>query len=222
MRALSKKNVGVLFAALFMLLFVISCGPGNQENIDPAAQEAFDNPPAERQQALDVETWKDNRGGAPVFMYVVNLQGELLLSVTCRGVPGSSTESVEPNEGYAYGYSQYNNYGFRTLDDTGRRIYSPEQMGKDGTYGDPVSFRFCMTPEGAYVDVPPSMAIVSSVPLSFPQAGVSIDAALQARTLEAERAIKEGKCLNDDLSIRECDQRDVEVVEPTPVPEPTK
>ncbi len=218
---ISKRSIiTVLFAIIGLSLFV-SCIPvDNSDNIDPGVKAAVAHPPAERQQHIDTEQWKDTRGSAPVFLYVVNINGELLLSVTCRGVPGSSTESVEPNEGYGDGTSTYNQYGFRTIDDTGRLVYSPEQMGKDGTYGDPVGYRFCLTPEGHYVDIPPQMAIVSSVPLSFPSAGVGIDAALQARTLEAERAIAEGKCLNDDLSIRECDARDTPVAMPTAVPAP--
>ena len=204
------KRLIALFAALVLL-----SGCGNNESVDPDAVRALTNPPAERQQMLDIEDWKDTRGQSPVFLYVVNIQGELLLSATCRGVPTSSTESPEPNNAHSDGFTSYNDYGFRVPNSDGRRMYSTEQMGRDGTYGDPVPYRQCLTPEGRYLDVPPQMAIVSSVPLTFPSAGVAVDAALEARRLQAEQAVKEGKCLNDDLSIRPCDQRDAPATDST-------
>ncbi len=180
---------------------------------DPDAIEAINNPPAERAQLLAIEEWKDERGASPVFMYViVPMTGELLFSAICQGVPTSSTESSEPNQAYS---SSALGYGFIAPDDDGRTIFTTEQMGRDGTYGEPVSYRQCMTPDGRYFDVPPSMAIVSSVPLTFPSAGIEIDLAMEARRMQAEQIQERGGCIGDDLLERPCTPEETNPIEST-------
>lgn len=191
-----------LVCALFLSLATAACAPTQQRVTD--AQNAVDVPDKhnffERKQIAQAEIMND-RPGKVYWWYILSDDGGLITSITCVGRPASSTESLEPNNAYAgYGLT----YGFQVPMD-GADAFSTEMMGIDGTFGDPVPFRYCITPEGHYMDV--SMfqkTIVSSIPLTFPAPEVRFDAELEAKKLIAERTLANKGCIDSNLNPISC------------------
>jgi hypothetical protein len=195
-----------ILVALLSILILAACGTQVQQTVLDR-QEALGPAPAksnyaEAKQIQDIEQWKDDPGKI-VFLYINFPPGsDTILTLQCRGVPASSTESTEPNEGRPYtGFSEY---GWRVPID-GVDTITTEMAGRDGTYGDPVAFRQCLTVDGTYVDVPalgvPYM--VSSVPYTFPPATVKRDFESEARLLKAEEIIRRGGCVNAETLVEE-------------------
>lgn len=114
--------------------------------------------------------------------------------VQCKGVPASSTESLEPNEGHPIGSGAAS---WRIQLD-GQDVGTVEMAGRDGTFGDPVHFRQCMTVEGNYIDWPVYgvLVLVTSQSYTFPPATVQRDFETEARLLVAEEILKRGGCIN--------------------------
>jgi hypothetical protein len=157
----------------------------------------------EAQQINQIENWKDDPGKI-VMVYIINpaTGGLLVPPIQCVGVPASSTESLEPNQGAtSYGMT----YGFEVPVD-GYNIFSHELAGRDGTFGDPVPFRQCMGIDGNYHDWSMFMQVlVSSASYTFPEATVQRDFEAEARLLKAEEIIKRGGCVNyETLEEKEC------------------
>lgn len=160
----------------------------------------------EAKQISDVEKWKDSPGKI-VNLYLINpVTGGLLVPpIQCKGVPNSSTESLEPNSGYPRGSM---NAWLVPID--GTDVYTTEMAGRDGTFGDPVDFRYCISVDGNYYDFP-SMGLpylVTSASYTFPSATVSRDYETEAKLLIAEEIIKRGGCI------------DVQTLQEIPCPNP--
>lgn len=149
----------------------------------------------EAQQINAIENWKDDPAKI-VFVYVLNpaTGGLLIPPVQCQGVPASSTESLEPNDGSS---SSAMGYGFQVPVD-GYDIYSFELAGRDGTFGDPVHFRQCMTVEGHYIDFPAYGLpyLVTSQSYTFPDPTIKRDYETEAKLLQAEKIIERGGCID--------------------------
>jgi len=157
----------------------------------------------ERRQIAEAETMND-RPGKVYFWYILSSEGKLVQCFTCVGRPASSTESLEPNQIYT---TSGMTYGFEVPLEGDQSAYTSEAMGIDGTFGEPVPFRYCITPEGHYVDV--SMfqnSIVSSMPLQFEQTLARFDAELEAKKLIAEKTLKEGGCIDSNLNPIPCSE----------------
>lgn len=157
----------------------------------------------ERRQIAEAEKLND-RPGKVYWWYILAADGRLITSYTCVGRPASSTESLEPNATHPYNGSAS---GWVVPLEGNQRGYTTEMMGLDGTYGEPVPFRYCITPEGHYVDVAMFQpSIVSSIPLTFPAPTVKFDEQLEAKKLQAEQTIKSGGCIDSNLNPIACDQ----------------
>jgi len=155
----------------------------------------------ERRQIAEAEKLND-RPGKVYWWYLLSDQGQLIHSVTCIGRPVSSTESLEPNDSIPTGSASY---GWLVPLEGSQRGYTTEMMGLDGTYGDPVPFRYCITPEGHYFDASQSMrTIVSSIPLTFEAPKVRFDEALEAKKLQAEAILRQGGCIDSGLNKIDC------------------
>lgn len=149
----------------------------------------------EAAQISKTEDWKDIPNKI-VNVYIINpVTGGLLISpIQCMGVPNSSTESLEPNEGGPWSGVQTT---WRVPVD-GVDVSTTEMAGRDGTFGDPVHFRSCMGVDGNYYDWPAygALVIVTSASFTFPEATVKRDFGAEARLLKAEEVIKRGGCIN--------------------------
>lgn len=148
----------------------------------------------EAQQISDIEAWKDNPGKI-VNLYIINpVTGGLLVpAIQCKGVPASSTESLEPNEAVPW-----TNATSWFIDLDGVDGGTTEMAGRDGTFGEPVAFRQCMTVDGNYIDFPGLGLpyLVSSASYTFADATVKRDFEAEARLLAAEQIIERGGCIN--------------------------
>lgn len=130
--------------------------------------------------------------------------GLLVPPIQCIGVPASSTESLEPNVGRPY----RNWSGYWQVPVDGIDIATEELAGRDGTFGDPVHARQCMTVDGHYVDIPAYGLpyLVTSQAYSFPDATVQRDFETEARLLIAEEILNRGGCINPETLIEiECE-----------------
>lgn len=149
----------------------------------------------EAQQINAIENWKDDPAKI-VFVYILNpaTGGLLVPPIQCQGVPASSTESLEPNDG---GTTSSMEWGFMVPVD-GYNIYSNELAGRDGTFGDPVHFRQCMTVEGHYIDFPAYGLpyLVTSQSYTFPDPTIKRDYETEAKLLQAEKIIEQGGCID--------------------------
>lgn len=184
-------------AIVLVALVLGGCGPQQgtieQRNevlgIRSAASNFF-----EAQQIAAIEDWKDDTSKI-VNVYVLNpVSGGLLIPpIQCMGVPASSTESLEPNVGgpHSSTWTQF------VVPVDGTDIRTNELTGRDGTFGDPVPFRQCMSVDGQYHDWSPFMhVLVSSASYSFPDATIKRDFEAEARLLKAEEVIRRGGCVD--------------------------
>lgn len=190
-------NKRLLFLLLVGLSLLAAC-TGEQQTIierdKTLGERIVDSNFLEAKQIQAIEEWKDNPGKI-VNVYLINpVTGSLLVPpVQCQGVPASSTESLEPNEAVPWGGSstwKINLEGF----DAG----TTEMAGRDGTFGEPVPFRQCLSVEGHYYDFP-AMGLpylVSSAIYTFPDATVQRDFESEARLLAAEVILRRGGCVN--------------------------
>ncbi len=184
---------------LILMAFIVGACSRTQETIQER-NEAIGERPAdsnfqEAQQVAEVEDWKDLPGKI-VNLYLINpVTGGLLVpAVQCKGVPNSSTESLEPNSGAPWSALSS---AWRVPVD-GVDVGTTEMAGKDGTYGEPVPFRYCMSVDGHYYDFPTIGVpyLVSSASYTFPEATVNRDYETEAKLLIAEEILKRGGCIN--------------------------
>lgn len=156
----------------------------------------------EARQIKQIEEWKDNPGKI-VYMYI-NFPpfSDRVITVQCKGVPTSSTESLEPNVGLTY---NGNTFIIPDIDGGSQTMRTEELAGRDGTYGDPIPYSQCMNIAGSYYDSRNVPLFVSSDFFSFPSIPVVKDAALEVRLMAAERIIANGGCVNPEtLEEQEC------------------
>lgn len=193
-----KKLVVLIAVSLFTLLSLSACSSTSevmQERNQVLGERDAASNFLEAQQITTAEDWKDQPGKI-VNVYLLNpVTGGLLIDpIQCMGVPNSSTESLEPNSGYS-GNSL--SYLWRVPVD-GADIYTDEMPGKDGTFGDPVHFRYCMSVDGNYFDFPAYGLpyLVSSASFTFPDATVKRDFEAEARLMIAEEVLKRGGCVD--------------------------
>lgn len=150
----------------------------------------------EAQQIQNIEEWKDNPDKI-VNVYIFNtVTGGLLIPpVQCQGVPASSTESLEPNVGSPRGFDS-GSYWVVPID--GTDVLTNEMAGRDGTFGDPVPFRQCLSVDGHYYDFPAlgMPYLVTSASYTFPDATVQRDFETEIRLLQAEALLQAGKCVD--------------------------
>lgn len=149
----------------------------------------------EARQMQEIEAWKDDPGKI-VHLYVNFPPGtDNILALQCKGVPGSSTESLEPNHG-----KPWNGSGAWRVPIDGVDVATDEMTGRDGTFGDPVEYRQCMTVDGQYIDFPAIGVpyLVSSGLYTFPPSTVKRDFEAEARLLKAEEIIKRGGCVDNE------------------------
>lgn len=189
----------VLFA--FMLIAVVllaACGTNagleaRNEALGDTERNITEGNFQEAQQIDAVEAWKDQEGKI-VNLYILNpVTGGLLVDpIQCIGVPNSSTESLEPNRGTRYSGA------FWRVPVDGLDIYTDEIPGKDGTFGDPVHFRYCLGVDGNYFDFPAYSLpyLVTSASFTFEPATVKRDFEGEARLLVAEEILKRGGCID--------------------------
>ncbi len=168
----------------------------------------------EAKQVLAVENWKDQVGKI-VNLYLIDpVAGGLLVPpIQCMGVPNSSTESLEPNTGYASRLE----YLWNTPVD-GWDIWTSEIPGKDGTFGDPVAFRYCLGVDGNYYDFP-ALGIpylVTSASFTFEPSTVKRDYEAEGRIMIAEEVLRRGGCVDPTTLVEiEC------VAKPNANPDPS-
>ncbi len=145
--------------ALLAALALVSCN-STQATIDnrnqaigqPSAASNF----AEAKQISEIEQWKDDPGKI-VILYVNFPPGsDNVIVVQCKGVPASSTESLEPNQGAPWGIGESGRWRVPV---DGADVGTTEMAGRDGTFGDPVHFRQCLTVDGSYIDIPAYCAV---------------------------------------------------------------
>ncbi len=191
------KSVQII-AFVVILLLMAACGT-QQETVQERNQalEGVSDGQSnyqEAKQVAEVEEWKDIPGKI-VNVYLINpVTGALAIPpIQCQGVPNSSTESLEPNLGYPAGLSS----GWRVPIE-GVDVITQEMAGKDGTFGEPVAFRYCISVDGNYYDFPAMGLpyIVTSASYTFPAATVNRDYATEAKLLIAEEIIKRGGCID--------------------------
>jgi hypothetical protein len=188
-------TVTVLLAATLLLV-----GCATQETIVERTEILGERPAEsnfqEAQQIAAAEDWKDLPGKI-VNLYLINpVTGGLLVPpVQCLGVPNSSTESLEPNHGSPRG-ALSGSYWLVPID--GVDVLTDELAGKDGTFGEPVAFRYCMSVDGHYYDFP-SLGVpylISSASYTFAEATVNRDYETEAKLLIAEDILNRGGCIN--------------------------
>jgi hypothetical protein len=82
--------------------------------------------------------------------------------------------------------------------------------GRDGTFGDPVQYRQCMTVDGTYIDISNIGVpyLVSSVPYTFKPSTVKRDFESEARILKAEQIIRAGGCVNPETLLEQACPKD--------------
>lgn len=197
---LKTKYVLRSMLLIFVLSFLAGCSGRTPETVLKrneaigirSAQSNF----YEAQQINAIEDWKDDPSKI-VNVYVVNpVTGGLLVPVIrCMGVPASSTESLEPNDGVPWYSSGGGTYWRIPID--GMDVGTTEMPGRDGSFGEPVPFRQCMDVSGNYQDWSIySLVLVSSASYTFPEATVKRDFEDEARLLIAEEIIANGGCVN--------------------------
>lgn len=193
------------FIICFLSIILVSCASTqatveqrNQAIGQPATASNF----AEAKQISEIEQWKDDPGKIVILYVNFPPNSDNVLIVQCRGVPASSTESLEPNEGTPYG--AFESGAWRVPID-GVDTATREMAGRDGTFGDPVHFRQCLTVDGSYIDIPAYGVpyLVSSVPYTFKPTTVKRDFEAEARLLKAEEIIKRGGCVNAETLLEE-------------------
>lgn len=193
------KRVLVVMLMLFVLTSAVACRSTQatvQERNEAIGQRSAESNFQEAQQVAEVEDWKDIPGKI-VNLYLINpVTGGLLVPpVQCKGVPNSSTESLEPNTGYPYGLTSGSVW---VVPVDGVDVGTTELAGKDGTFGEPVPFRYCISVDGNYYDFPALGLpyLVSSASYTFPEATVSRDYETEAKLLIAEEILKRGGCIS--------------------------
>ena len=192
-----KLTLGLFI--MFSVVFVSGCSVTQgtiEKRGEVLGQRPADSNFLEARQIGDVEDWKDLKGKI-VNVYLINpATGNLLVPpVQCMGVPNSSTESLEPNNGRTCG-SESGCLWKVPVD--GADIYTTELAGKDGSFGDPVHFRYCMTADKQYFDFPAYGLpyFTSSGYYVFPPSTIKRDYATEAKLLIAEQILKRGGCIN--------------------------
>lgn len=200
-----KQTRQFLLFVLVTALAIVSLACAEQQGRVDDAQKAVAVPQKsnffERKQVAEAEILND-KPGKVYWWYVLAGDGRLITQFTCIGRPASSTESLEPNQIWS---TSAMGYGFKVPLEEGQEAFSTEAMGVDGTYGEPVPFRYCITPEGHYVDVSHfTSSIVSSIPLTFAAPQVKFDEQLEAKKLVAEKTIKDGGCIDSNLNPINC------------------
>lgn len=184
----------LIVVVLFLLAGCGSVQGTIQQRETVLGQRSVSSNFAEAKQISDIENWKDDSGKI-VFWYVNFPPGsDSILVLQCRGVPASSTESLEPNEGGPS--SSLESTWLVPIDGIDTR--TREMAGRDGTFGDPVHFRQCMTVDGQYIDIPAYGVpyLTSSGIYSFPPSTVKRDFETEARLLAAESIIRAGGCVS--------------------------
>lgn len=214
----------ILLLMLFMLsVGVTACGGTVQQSVEDRnrvlGQEGNggDSNYQEALQIQKVEKWKDQVGKV-VNVYLINTYTGLLLAppIQCQGVPNSSTESLEPNTGVPYTSSSLG--GWKVPID-GVDVITQEMAGRDGTYGDPVPFRYCLDVAGAYHDWPAEPGTVfpyiTSNSYTFEPSTIQPDFEAAARIAMMEAILGRGGCVNPETLLEvKCDAT------PTPAPTP--
>ena len=194
-----------LFSIVVLALSLLACTPPVQQNVQER-QSALGVPSGssffyEARQIQDIEEWKDIPGKI-VILYINFPPGtDNVISLQCRGVPASSTESLEPNAGAPRDVT----YDSFLVPVDGVDIYTNELAGRDGTFGEPVHFRQCLTVDGNYIDIPAYGVpyLVSSAPYTFPPSTIKRDFEAEARLLVAEQIIQRGGCVNPETLLEE-------------------
>lgn len=204
-------------AVMTVVLLLAGCGATQQtvqRRNEVIGQQVVQGNFAEAKQISDIEVWKDDPGKI-VLLYVNFPPGsDNVINVQCKGVPASSTESLEPNIGDPWGHVDT----WRVPVD-GYDVATKEMAGRDGTYGDPVHFRQCLTVDGTYIDVPAMGVpyVVSSVPYTFKPSTVKRDFEAEARLLKAEEIIRRGGCVNGETLVEQpCAEQPAQPATPQP------
>lgn len=170
----------------------------------------------EAKQINEIEKWKDQPGKIVTWYIEFPPESGNVLTLQCRGVPTSSTESLEPNIGDPWGSID----GWRIPNPGDYDIWTQELAGRDGTFGDPVPYRQCFTVDGQYIDVPaigvPYM--VSSGLYTFAPSTVQRDFESEVRLLQAERLIAEGRCVNPETLVEIPCPQGADFSAPAPAP----
>lgn len=189
-----------LLLALFATILLAGCTPTSEtlaarnRALGDEEGRSVESNFQEAKQVDAVEAWKD-QDGKIVNVYLINpVTGGLLVDpIQCMGVPNSSTESLEPNQGF----SSSSGYLWRVPLE-GLDIFTDELPGKDGTFGDPVHFRYCQGVDGNYYDFPAYGLpyLVSSASFTFEPATVKRDFEAEARLMVAEEVLKRGGCID--------------------------
>ncbi|OGD76839.1 hypothetical protein A2368_00340 [Candidatus Collierbacteria bacterium RIFOXYB1_FULL_49_13] len=188
-----------LLLPLLVVILLVSACSSSQETIKERnrviGQTDADSEFMEARQIAEIEEWKDNPDKIVNFYIINPVTGGLLIPpVQCKGVPASSTESLEPNEGKpTSGHGDY----WKVPTD-GVDVLTNEMAGRDGTFGEPVHYRQCMTVDGNYIDISAygMPYIVSSYAYTFPEATVQRDYETEARLMQAEAVLKNGGCID--------------------------
>ncbi len=197
----SKKHVIATLLLALLMLFLGACTASSRvaENRNEAIGEhSAKSKFYEAKQISEIEEWKDLEGKI-VMVYILNpVTGALWIPAQqCKGVPASSTESLEPNSGQGVinGGTGWAPWKYK-LD--GTDVVTEEMTGRDGTFGEPAPFRQCMTVDGNYLDWSAfnDNVIVTSQIFTFPEATVQRDFEAEIRLLQAEEVIKNGGCVN--------------------------
>jgi hypothetical protein len=202
---MKKFNV---FALLLVLLLTITSCASPQEHTtnverDRVLAGAFDNDSNffESQQIAEIEEWKDQPGKV-VNLYLFDpVKGGLLVPpIQCKGVPASSTESVEPNEGMSdyWRYSGDDAHVPFKENIEGQEVFTFEMPGRDGTYGDPAPYRQCISYDGHYYDFPNLGVpyLVTSATYTFPDPTVERDIETELKIRQLEIVLENGGCVD--------------------------
>lgn len=194
-----------IFSLVWLSIFLFGCGTvqdtvtERNRAIGPVANKSnyF-----EAQQIKEIEEWKDKPGKIVMLYANFPVYSDNVIIIQCKGVPTSSTESLEPNNGLTYAG---NTFIIPDIDGGSQSIRTDELAGRDGTYGEPIQLSQCMGIDGHYYDIRGVPAIVSSNLMQFPKGLGQADVEGQIRLMQAQRIIESGGCVSmETLEQQEC------------------
>ncbi|KXK10403.1 MAG: hypothetical protein UZ22_OP11002000795 [Microgenomates bacterium OLB23] len=192
----------IMLVALLLLVILPACGATtermeNAQEAAPAPDSDFDEF-RERNQII-IADYLSNRDDMFFWAYQLSEDGRLIDQWMCQGRPVSSTESIEPNLAEPVGMSRWR------IDVDGHGAYTSEVMGIDGTYGDPVPYLYCITPEGHYEQWSFTDSVrVTTAPRVYPDPVVRVDESQVAKIETAKAIIAAGGCVDSNLNQIEC------------------
>lgn len=214
-----KTRTVYLIAVLLSLVVIVmaACAPAPGDALQNAQNKGGADPNVTNYVERRNIQWKiqvQDRNNTILWCTFFSQTGSPITTIAVLNKITSGNKRLDPAT--TVGTVTGNVFQFQLAGDTSQ-YYTSEVPGADGTFGSSNPYEFGFTPEGIDGYFQTSLPYFCSLkPQTWqaPTVNVVTDEGLAAKQLQAEQALKTGKCVDSQLNVVDCSTQ----TQPAPVP----